>query len=162
MIEPKYIIGDATKPEGDSNRIICHCCNSVGLWGAGFVIALSNKWPITRSEYIRWHKNKNGFELGSVQFVKVESDIVVANMIGQNGIKTTNGIPPIRYPAISECLEKVASAALKNNASVHFPYLMGSDLAGGKWEKIEAIIKETICSKEIVVIIYDINNLRNN
>ena len=82
----KYVKGDATSPIGEGRKIIIHCCNDIGAWGAGFVIALSNKWPITRKKYIEWSKEPEGFELGEVQYVKVEDDIVVANMIGQHGI----------------------------------------------------------------------------
>ena len=39
-----YIVGDATRPIGDGPKIIAHCCNTVGAWGAGFVMAISNRW----------------------------------------------------------------------------------------------------------------------
>ena len=37
----KYVVGDATAPQGESKKIICHICNDLGAWGAGFVLALS-------------------------------------------------------------------------------------------------------------------------
>lgn len=43
-VDIKYIIGDATEPQGEGNKIIVHCCNNIGGWGAGFVLSLSKKW----------------------------------------------------------------------------------------------------------------------
>ena len=77
-----YVIGDATAPQGDGLKIICHVCNTFGAWGAGFVMALSNKWFKPEQFY----RNKTEYNLGEVELVRVEDDIVVANMIGQEGI----------------------------------------------------------------------------
>ena len=158
MKDIEYIKGDATCPIGDGNKIIIHCCNDLipGRWGRGFVLAL-NKWSQPKSEYMKWSKQgkKGGYKLGNVQFVKVEDDIVICNMIGQHNIKTENGIPPIRYSAISKCLEKVSVATLRNNATVHAPRF-GSALAGGSWTSIEDLIKEHLCDQDIQVTVYDL------
>lgn len=154
MSDIQYIKGDATNPIGDGKKIIIHCCNDIGAWGAGFVIALSRKWPVTKSEYLKWHKSKNSFKLGSVQFVKVEDNIIVGNMIGQHGIGNRNKTPPIRYSAIEKCLEKVQIAASRNNASVHAPKF-GAGLAGGEWKTIEALIIKCLSSQNISVTIYN-------
>lgn len=39
-----FLIGDATEPVAEGNKIICHICNDIGKWGAGFVLALSKRW----------------------------------------------------------------------------------------------------------------------
>lgn len=52
-------------------------------------------------------------------------------MIGQQGIyKNTNGLPPIRYEAVRQCLKKVALFAMEQKASIHMPRI-GCGLAGG-------------------------------
>lgn len=153
MADIKYVTGDTTKPIGDGRKILIHCCNDIGLMGAGVAKAISNKWPIVKSQYRKWYKVGKGFKLGNVQFVKVTDDIVVGNMIGQKGIKSLNGMPPVRYSAIAKCLEKVAKAAISNKASVHCPRF-GSDLAGGKWEEIEKLLREKIISQGVDVTVY--------
>ena len=110
MKQIKYIVGDATSPIGDDRKIIFHCCNDIGKWGKGFVLALSDKWPITKTEYKKWYTAKKGFKLGAVQFVKVESDIVVCNMIGQHGIRKQGKVPPIRYSALGKCFDKLVTS----------------------------------------------------
>lgn len=154
----KYVNGDATAPQGDGKKVIVHCCNDLGAWGAGFVMALSRRWKAPEQMYRRFIENldSDGSEkLGKVQFVAVEPDICVANMIGQH--LTGRGemvegklVPPIRYEAIREGLKQVNMYCRMNNATMHAPKF-GSDLAGGDWNVIEQIIKDEI---EVPVTIY--------
>lgn len=70
-------------------------------------IGTFQKWKVTEEAYRQWYKSQEEFSLGDVQFVHVADDIYVANMIGQQGIyKNTNGLPPIRYEAVRQCLKK--------------------------------------------------------
>jgi len=160
MTDIKYITGDATRPVGDGKKIIIHVCNNCrpGAWGSGFVLAISKLWKQPEVQYRKWskgHISTPKYELGQVQFVKVEDDIVIGNMIGQDGIGMKKGVPPIRYSAIDKCLEKVGIAALRNDATIHAPRF-GSDRAGGDWDKIEELIIKNISSKNIEVTIYDL------
>lgn len=151
-----YTTGDATAPQGDDAKIIVHICNDRGGWGKGFVVALSKRWPEPESEYRRWHKQgcDPPFELGQVQFVEVQPELWVANMIGQHGMGRKQGQPPIRYEAIESGLGTVAEFAQKQQASVHMPRI-GCGLAGGKWEEIEPIIERTLVAAGIDVTVYD-------
>jgi O-acetyl-ADP-ribose deacetylase (regulator of RNase III) len=153
----QYIKGDATAPSGEGNKIIVHICNDVGGWGKGFVMAISSRWKQPEQEYRNWYTSKEGFGLGQVQFVKVSQDTWVANVIGQRDIKKNkNGLPPIRYDAVSSGLRKVGEFATQTNASIHMPRI-GCGLAGGTWEKIEPLIIQDLSDKGILVTVYDIN-----
>jgi O-acetyl-ADP-ribose deacetylase (regulator of RNase III) len=151
-----YTTGDATQPHGEGPKIIVHCCNDQGHWGKGFVLALSKRWKEPEAQFRAWHADPTDlpFELGQVQFVEVEPELWVANLIGQHGIQRKGGKPPIRYEAIEEGLKRVADFALEREASTHMPRI-GCGLAGGKWEKIEAIIEETLLAAGIGVTVYD-------
>jgi len=155
MKEIYYIKGDATAPVSENSKIIVHICNDIGGWGKGFVMAISKKWNLPEIKYREWFKTKIDFELGKVQFVQVENDLWVANLIGQHKInKDENGEPPIRYNAIEEGLKAVAFFAKENNLSVHMPRI-GCGLAGGKWEVIEPIILKTLSENDLEVTVYD-------
>lgn len=155
MKEIKYLKGDATQPSGNENKIIVHVCNDIGGWGKGFVMAISKRWCEPERQYRDWFKSKSDFELGAVQFVKVEEDLWIANLIGQHKInKDENGNAPIRYEAIRYGLNNVSDFALSNNASVHMPRI-GCGLAGGKWEIVEPIILETLSERNVEVTVYD-------
>lgn len=154
--EIKYRIGDATQPYGSANKIIVHICNDIGAWGKGFVLAISKRWKEPENLYRQWFKSKENFKLGQVQFVKVEQDIWVANLIGQHKIGyEPNGNPPIRYESISLGLEIICQFALENNASVHMPRI-GCGLAGGQWEYIVEIIQDKLTTREVCVTVYDL------
>lgn len=150
-----YVVGDATSPVGEGLKVIIHCCNDIGGWGSGFVVALSKKWEKPERHYRDWAKSENKFELGMTQYVGVEKDIVVANMIGQRSTGySKDGIAPIRYSAIKRCLRDVYEYCHLHNASVHAPRF-GAGLAGGDWAVIEKMIQEELTDKGINVTIYD-------
>lgn len=149
-----YIKGDATNPQGLGNKLIVHICNDIGAWGKGFVLAISKKWKDPEKNYREWYKSQTDFELGKVQYVQVESDTFVANMIGQHKIRKINGLAPIRYDSVAECLNKVADFAIENKTSIHMPRI-GCGLAGGNWIEIEKIINRTLIDKNIKVTVYD-------
>ncbi|MFB6319422.1 hypothetical protein [Saccharicrinis sp. FJH54] len=151
-----YVKGDATKPKGEGPKIIVHICNDIGGWGAGFVLALSNRWELPEKNYHDWFKSGKNFKLGEVQMVQVEPDIWVANLIGQRDVVPgEDGKPPIRYKAVYLGMEKLEKKAKKLKASVHMPRI-GCGLAGGKWNKIEPIISENLTEQGIPVTVYDL------
>jgi len=150
-----YLKGDATNPAAVGNKIIVHVCNDIGRWGKGFVMAISKRWKEPEKRYRERFKAQADFSLGEVQFVKVEDDLWVANVIGQHKInKDERGDAPIRYDAILMGLEKVAHFALENNATVHMPRI-GCGLAGGSWDKIEPLITSALSEKNIQATVYD-------
>jgi len=153
--EVHYLHGDATDPTVEGNKVIAHVCDDVGAWGKGFVLALSRRWPQPGQTYRDWYRSRDGFALGEIQLVPVQPDLWVANMIGQHGIRKGPDGPPIRYPAVESCLEKLAVEALRLGASVHMPRI-GCGLAGGTWDKIEPIIRQTLLEQDVEVYVYDL------
>ena len=168
-----YIKGSALEPIGSGMKYIVHCCNDIGAWGSGFVLEISKKWILPEEGYIRWSEveknlgNTGPFQLGAVQFVSVEKDIVVCNMIGQHGVRSSTNPVPIQYDAIRKCLihvkDKIHSMMRRDAISdltlipysVHAPRF-GCGLAGGKWPEIEKIIEQELSKYDIPVTIYDL------
>ena len=160
----KYVVGDATSPISDSDiRLIIHCCNDIGGWGRGFVLALSKRDSTPEKLFRSWANGSIGaceYELGNIQICPfVEEGLCVANMVGQHGISTVNGTPPIRYDSIAACLLKVkewvkVKEAEGKSVTVHAPRF-GAGLAGGRWDWIESLIVDNLCDSDIDVTIYD-------
>lgn len=155
MAAVRYLTGDATDPVGDDPKILVHVCNDVGAWGKGFVLAISKRWKEPEKRFKEWFKSETDFGLGEVQFVRVRPDLEVANLIGQVGLRSRKGVPPIRYEALEAGLSRVAEPALKQGASVHMPRI-GCGLAGGEWNQVEQIIESTLLSQGIEVVVYDL------
>jgi O-acetyl-ADP-ribose deacetylase (regulator of RNase III) len=150
MADIKYVKGDATQPIGEGNKIIVHVCNDIGAWGAGFVLAISKKW---KQPEIAYHLMKDK-SLGKVDFIRVENDIMIANMIAQKGIgRDPEGNPPINYGALRITLNEVNRQAYMTGSSIHMPRI-GCGLAGGDWNKVEEIIKDVM---SVPVTVYDFN-----
>lgn len=147
----RFAEGDATQPEGDGPKIIAHVCNDAGGWGAGFVLALSRRWPEPEAEYRR---HEGPYSLGSVRFVQVEPELWVANMVAQHGYGE-DGRPPIWYWAVQAGLNAVAGHARSLSASVHMPRI-GCGLAGGRWDYIEPLVREELCDRGVPVTVYDL------
>ena len=145
----KFHKGDALYPIGTGRKLIVHICNDVGAWGGGFTKPLTRRWLKPKLAY----KNLRPKRLGSVQFVEVESQITVANVIGQV-FHRRNG-PPIRYHAVRAGLRTVAEKCQEANWSVHMPRI-GCGLAGGNWTQIEPIIISELVNAGVNVTVYDI------
>lgn len=147
----KYVVGDATRPKGRGPKVLVHVCNDVGLWGAGFVKAVSARWKEPERDYLKAFE-KGGLDLGQVQFVEVSKDLTVANMVAQRGVRRLKG-PSIRYVPLKAALDAVALYARERGASVHMPRI-GCGLAGGHWSKVEPLVKDALAGLDVVV--YDL------
>jgi len=159
-----YLKGSATEPQGNGKKVIAHICNDIGGWGRGFVLSVTKKWPKAEADYRNWYQGNlpletdappyPAFKLGSVRCVKVSNDTWVANMIAQHGImQDANGIPPIRYDALRDCLRTLAMLGFD---SIHMPRI-GCGLAGGKWSEIEPIVLAELSDVDVFVYDYDVS-----
>lgn len=172
-----YLTGDATLPIGDKYqpKIIAHVCNDIGAWGRGFVLSLSQRYPSAERAYRDWYQMNEPagypelvpFRLGRLKLVQVTNDIHVANMIAQHGIMSKDGIPPIRYDALADCLAELRlharALSFRYNSdkttTVHMPRI-GCGLAGGEWSKVEEIVKRQLHDVNVYVYDFDTKDTR--
>ena len=112
--------------------IIAHGVNCQNAMGSGVARALYTKWPVVKSEY---HKFPNKV-LGEVQFVHIESDLIVANCFTQKYYGRDFGKRYADPRAVRECLEEVARYALEELElnEIHLPRI-GCGLGGLDWEE---------------------------
>jgi hypothetical protein len=167
MKEIKYLKGgDITDPVlGDYKwNLIVHCCNSLGVMGAGVARALFMKWPQVRTQYLDAFELDKKCKLGEFHRVHIKDSLNVINMIGQEGIYHKDGIPPVRYEAFESTFHNLSQAFIlplnNHQGCIHVPYLMGCDLAGGEWDKVEALLIKYFSENDIQVIVYDLFNKR--
>lgn len=145
-----YVIGDATQPIASAGpRVVCHVCNNMGAWGAGFVLAVSRNWP----EPERAFRAAGSVSLGEVQLVRVGTDLFVANMIAQDCFPSRAKPQALDYEAIATCLRRLTLIA-RDNWSFHMPRI-GCGIAGGSWPAVEGIINDTI-ARRWPVTVYDL------
>lgn len=152
-----YLVGDATDPQVPGPKIIAHCVNDIGFWGAGFVLAISKRWSLPERDYLARARicQPNGLPLGEVRFIGATDEIEVANIVGQRGVRVDNGLPPVRYGALCVGFQRVACRARRAGASVHMPRI-GCGLAGGEWSEVEQLILRTLIADGVPVYVYDL------
>lgn len=161
----RYVEGDLFRHLSDvgGKVYVPHVVNSVGAWGAGFVIPLGRQYPKAREAYLAWAKKSpapegvtyplegSDFRLGRTQFVQVDDRVTVCNMVAQEG---TGGVRPLRYNALARCLDQVgelvhdtASAGMTDYTqepvvpTILAP-MFGAGLAGGDWLYIQDLIED--------------------
>jgi O-acetyl-ADP-ribose deacetylase (regulator of RNase III) len=174
----EYVTGDATRPRGSGPKVICHCVNDIGQWGSGFVLALRARWPQPERAYRDWHRTGTSaleisldaqtsphltarFNLGSVQFVEVERELWVANLVGQRRNIQVGEKFPIRYGAMEDGLRIVAAFCQHKGATAHMPRI-GAGLARGDWTRIASIIDATLTVPGVHVTVYDLPKAHAN
>ncbi len=120
-------------------------------------MAVSRRWKQPEQRFRAWARGEESlpYALGQVQFVPVETNLWFANLIGQHGIRTQHGKPPVRYEALQEGLRRVAEQAHASGAAVHMPRI-ACGLAGGTWDKVEPIIEAELVARGIPVVVYDL------
>lgn len=128
------VIKDKSKP-----TYILHVVNNLGKWGAGFVLALSDKW----SEPENIYRSRKNWPLGEIDICKINDKLYVVNMICQKGIRQKYDKKDkqyICYDNLKICLEKVKHMLSDiNECNIRMPRI-GCGLGGGKWQDIEPII----------------------
>jgi len=165
VTEIRYVTGDATDPIGMVTR-------SSRMWrttkAAG---VLDSSWPYLASGETPRRSTAHGMpermvhcwvrgagqlsRWGLTQFVGVEKDVEIANMVAQHKFATPQNPVALRYGALEDCLNQVRDYAQRLNASVHMPRI-GCGLAGGDWNVVEEIIDWTLTRHGIEVFVYDL------
>ena len=154
MTEIRYVTGDALSPvrqKPGAPIVIPHVCNNVGAFGAGFALAVARKYPVAKASY----QTMDRLDLGAVRVFPVDpgNGMWIANMIAQDGLPSAKRRVVIDYDALADCLFQVAAECADLGAEVHMPRI-GCGLAGGRWERVEAIIQQTLIHNRIPVTIY--------
>jgi O-acetyl-ADP-ribose deacetylase (regulator of RNase III) len=154
----RYVVGDAASPVGEGTRIIAHCCNHLGYWGAGFTQVLDHYWPHVGVDYREWIKSgfalRTARQLGEVRYVQAD-ELIIASIVGQDGVKGAKNVKPIRYSALGVGFQNVAIRAIAEHCSVHMPRI-GCGLAGGTWDKVEPLIQRYLIGLGVPVYVYDL------
>jgi hypothetical protein len=151
-----YLFGDATEFDSTDKSIqhfVIHCCNDQKVWGSGFVLAISHRWKQPEQFY----KNAKNLKLGTNQWVKVEKNIHVVNMIAQTFGRKDG--PPIKYDALEQCLIDIQrTCAMTGKLCVIHAPKFGTVRAGGNWDIIESLITKhfSLSHPTIIFNVYDL------
>ncbi len=147
--------------------VIGHQANCQNTFGSGIARAIKDLFPEAYEADCVASKNSTN-KLGELSFAKIEPNSYnppakyIFNLYGQNlygkGLRQTN------YEALYSALEKMRFAIQTDpqfwdmrEATVGFPYQMGSFRGGGSWDVVSRLIEVAFNGYEGDVIIYKLD-----
>jgi len=151
-----FVRGNALDPRGSGPRFLLHVVNDkTPNWGGGgFAQSIKRRWPRAQTEFRRWVVENHSLRLGNVHVVAVDEGLAVASLVAQKGYGPSVA-PRVRYAALRQALDTVATLAKKTGASLHMPRI-GAGQGGGSWVIIEDLIQSACAAFGLRATIYDL------
>jgi len=147
----KYLDGDLVKmaKNGDFD-VIGHCCNCFNTMGSGIAPQIKEAFPeayIVDCETISGDEDK----LGTISYT-TESSVTVVNLYGQYDYTgRRSGKMDLDYEALKSALIEMR---IKFSGKMFGLPKLGSGLASGDWNIIEAIIEDVFVGEYVTIINY--------
>jgi O-acetyl-ADP-ribose deacetylase (regulator of RNase III) len=131
---------------------ICHQVNTKGVMGAGVAKAICGKYPVVKTEYIKFCKANKDL-LGRVNAVRASEHQIVLNIFGQEDY----GRDPRRVYTDYDALRRAFKFIWENfgGRSLAFPYKFGCGLANGDWDIVYGMIADQFQYSDMSVTIYN-------
>lgn len=104
--------------------------------GSGLARQVRAKYPQVYAPYRAYCATGNA--LGTVLFVPVSDNNIIANIFGQN--KYGRDKQYTDYAALQTAFRRVAEVARERNLPIAIPYRIGCGLGGGDWATVHKII----------------------
>jgi hypothetical protein len=154
-----YQTGNAALPHKNSNVIIIHIVNNVGVYGGGFFGSLLHNHSNLWDRIVRTYLRDSPPVLGEVRgcWIDKKNNILLAHLCAQNSTISASNPVPLQYAALRKCLIHVRRfiGFSDEDYEVQAPRI-GAGLAGGDWDTIEEIIHQELCDHGIQVTIFDL------
>lgn len=152
--------------ENGATVIIPHVCNNVNAFGAGFADAVARKFPIVKENFhlLRQPTIGQNQNISVINNKEYGHELIVVNMICQNGLIGPKNYRPLNYGALSVCMYGVKNLVRSMNrqsdtnpVEIHAPKF-GSGLAGGDWNFIEQLIHDIWLDSPVYIYTTNKNN----
>lgn len=135
--------------------IIAHVTNTLGRWGAGFVVPLGDAFPAARDAFLSSALSRR---LGHVGLVEVDKarNVFVANMSAQPRLRRRGGVCALSYPSLRRCLRALRGHVERiekdtgEEARVVMPCI-GAGLVGVDWARISGIIRAELRGLDVTI-----------
>lgn len=133
-----------------------HQCNCFHTMGAGLAKQVKEKYPELYAADVKHGRRGDRKRLGDFSWARLPDGKIGYNVYGQFGY----GGPgrQTSYDALVDGLGKICTHAIDMQvAKIGFPRKMGSDLAGGAWGIVLAIIEEIfeLSPLEVFIVNYE-------
>jgi hypothetical protein len=150
-----YLTGDASDPIGKRPCIITHVVNDIGAWGAGFVLAVSKKYPRDHIVYKHWIEGSGPFKVpgwkGTILPIPHDDGVTDVLLLAQRGVGRRHGSIPLDYMYLAASLLELSTYG--DGQPIHMPRI-GCGLAGGTWDRVGPLVENYLRDREVYV--YDL------
>lgn len=136
----KVVRGNLLKSDCD---VLVHQANCFGKMGAGIAKQIVKQYPMVEAVDKNYHipVGSKG-RLGNYSEYKDKNGVTIVNMYSQ--YRWGRGVRQTDYTAMEKAVRKILEDV--EGDKVGMPYLIGCDLAGGDWGKVESIL-ETVSNE---------------
>jgi len=140
----KIVTGDLLdKFDAGEFTAIVHCCNCFHTFGAGIASVIRKRYPKAYEADMGYKRSGDKTKLGECSVCKLDQGYIF-NLYGQYNTSLGRAM---NYEAVYCGLELIKKTFLMSEMNEHntvfrigFPYGVASDLAGGSWRIVEAMI----------------------
>lgn len=145
----EYVEGDLVKTAPNYDLIV-HGCNCQCVMGGGIAKQIKKAYP---EAYLVDTMTKKGdkSKLGTISVYDGE-DVKIINAYTQFDYKWDEDNPPVDYDAIRSCMKLIKERY--SGKKIGLPKI-GCGLAGGDWDKVEAIIEEELEGENVIIVEYN-------
>lgn len=138
---------------------ICHQVNCQGKMNSGVAKAIRERWPIVYTTYWNTFLSESNL-LGKILLVDINEyeprtwpdQPAIINMFSQE-FYGYDGKRYTSYDAFDSCLQKIKETVPKGS-KIAFPYKIGCDRGGGKWNIIFGLISNALSEDYDVTFCY--------
>ena len=131
-----------------TENIICHQCNTLGIFGGGIAYQIKQKYPQCEKQTTEFINSTQRFGDYYLYVNKVDKKMI-ANCFTQSEDYITN------YEWVCECFTKLKENCIDMKQSIAIPYNYGCGIANGEWSKIEEILIDIFTDIDLVIYKYD-------
>lgn len=133
-----------------TEKIICHQCNTQGIFGGGLAYQIKTKYPnceISAINHVKTVKNKcNVVGTYNIYFTKDEKEI--ANCFTQDENFNTN------YEALEFVFSDILEYCKIYNKTIAIPFKYGCGIANGDWEIVLKTFEKLSNKFDVDIVIY--------
>jgi O-acetyl-ADP-ribose deacetylase (regulator of RNase III) len=137
-----YKKGDLLEATED---IICHQCNTYGLFGGGLAYQIKQVYPLCEKQTIKYLQYNKDFMGNYYLYVNKEDKRMIANCFTQDEDYKTN------YEMLERCFTELMNNCKDMKQSIALAFNYGCGIANGDWNKVLKILKNIFTNYDLTI-----------
>ncbi len=146
-----YKKGDILEATED---IICHQCNTEGIFGGGLAKQIASRYPkceLSSITHVKTLKNKCDV-VGTYNFYFTNNDKNIVNCFTQDKDFNTN------YEAIKFVFNDILEYCSLFNHTIAIPYKYGCGIANGDWNIVRKLFEDLSNEYSVDIVVYQLED----